>query len=59
MQNLSGTDFYILTPQQADALDSEILSNMDDPATPVPSGCGTMVQVTNDQDLTYLENALP
>ncbi|WP_187335398.1 hypothetical protein [Novosphingopyxis iocasae] len=59
MQQLDQTDFYIFTDAEADALKGGLVDDMKSPSPIVPSGCGAMMRVAEQDDVVFLEKALP
>lgn len=59
MQQLDQTDFYIFTDAEADALKGGLVNDMKSPSPIVPSGCGAMMRVAEQDDVVFLEKALP
>ena len=55
MQQLDKTDFYIFT----DALKGGLADDMKSPSPIVPSGCGAMMRISEQDDVIFLEKALP
>ncbi|MDE0932013.1 MAG: hypothetical protein OSA47_00205 [Novosphingopyxis baekryungensis] len=59
MQQLDKTDFYIFTDAEADALKGGLADDMKSPSPIVPSGCGAMMRISEQDDVIFLEKALP
>lgn len=59
MQQLDKTDFYIFTDAEADALKGGLVDDMKAPSPIVPSGCGAMMRISEQDDVVFLEKALP